>query len=297
MKQLKSTLADLRHLFERSITLRYIAEPLASFRFGDSAADALKYMEAEKFDVLGVTSRGVVRGYIPSSISPRGKVGKYITLFTPGDLTNEDSPLSDVFSLLSTRPRIFLTNRGTVTKIVTRGDLQKAPVRMWLFGLVSLIEMHFLRLVRQYDDSERWWLPLVGRNAVKKATEILADRQRRTQEIDLADCLEFPHKAAIILKTAPLATLAGLKGGRPGARLVRRLTELRNNLAHAQDIITGYWPGIIEIVRDAETLLSSCERSDFRIKSPSNHRMNPPAGGGLGATARPRSPAAGYAER
>jgi len=267
MKQLKSTHSDLRLLFERSITLKHIAEPLRCFASSDSAADALNYMEDQKFDVLGVTSRGVVSGYVQRSIPARGKVADYVTPFAQrGDIADENSPLAEVFNLLGPRSRIFVTTRETVTKIVTRGDLQKAPVRMWLFGLVSLIEMHFLRLVRQYEDSEQWWFPLVGRSGLKNARGILADRQRRNQQIDLADCLEFPQKATILLKTPPLASVAGLKRGRPGARLIRRLTELRNNLAHANDIITGYWPGITDLVRDAEALLSSCERADARIK-------------------------------
>ena len=296
MKQLKSTLGDLRQVFERSITLKHIAEPLSCIASGASAVDARKWMQDWDFDVLGVTSRGLVSGYVQRTIRPQGKVANHITPFAQGDVADENWPLADVFNLLGPRPRIFLTTRDTVTKIVTRGDLQKAPVRMWLFGLVSLLEMHFLRLIRKYDDSDHWWVPMVGKNGLKRAREILADRQRRNHQIDLADCLEFPHKGTIFLKTPPLAALAGLRGGKPGARFIRRLTELRNNLAHSNDIITGYWPGIIELVRDTEALLSSCEGAAVQVKGPSN-RMNPTAGGGLSADSRSRSPAAGYAER
>ena len=38
--------------------------------------------------------------------------------------------------------------------------------------------------------------------------------------------------------------------------------------------------------------LTRCFRND-----PHNYRINPPAGGGLAGEGRPRSPAAGYAER
>lgn len=268
MKQLKSTLDDLRQVFERSITLKHIAEPLSCFASGTSAANARQYMEDQDFDVLGVTSRNLVSGYVQRSICPHGKVADHLTAFAADDIVDENWPLADVFNLLGRHPRVFLTATasGTVTQIVTRGDLQKAPVRMWLFGLVSLIEMHFLRLIRKYDESDEWWIPIAGKNGLKKAREILADRRLRNLQIDLADCLEFPHKGTILLKTPPLAMLAGLKGGKPGARFIRRLTELRNNLAHSNDIITGYWPGIIDLVRDAEALLSSCERAAVPIK-------------------------------
>src|SRR3989304_10292101 len=103
MKQLKSALGDLRQVFERSIMLKHIAEPLCCFASSDRAADAGKFMEDQRFDVVGVTSRGVVSGYVQRSIAPHGRVANYLTPFAQGDVADENLPLGDGFNLLGSR--------------------------------------------------------------------------------------------------------------------------------------------------------------------------------------------------
>jgi len=54
MKHLRSTSSDLRRLFDHSISVREIAEPLASFDADRDAASIRGFMEARNFDVVGV---------------------------------------------------------------------------------------------------------------------------------------------------------------------------------------------------------------------------------------------------
>jgi hypothetical protein len=44
-----------------------------------------------------------------------------------------------------------------------------------------------------------------------------------------------------------------------GKALLKDLEGLRDVLAHAQDIITGRWPGIVDLASRAEEFLSRCE--------------------------------------
>ena len=43
--------------------------------------------------------------------------------------------------VLSRNPHVFVTTIGTVTGVVTRDDVQKPAGRMWLFGMVTMIEL------------------------------------------------------------------------------------------------------------------------------------------------------------
>jgi hypothetical protein len=86
---------------------------------------------------------------------------------------------------------------GHVSGIITKGDLQKAPLRMWLFGLLSLIEMQLLRLIRTtYPDDT--WTQLLSYGRLGKAQQFLEDRQRRNEAIDLAGlpsvCRQAVHR-------------------------------------------------------------------------------------------------------
>jgi hypothetical protein len=142
---------------------------------------------------------------------------------------------------------------------VTRGDLQKAPMRMWLFGLISLFEMQMLRLIREYYPDELW-TKIISRKRLKEARKILKDRCKRNEKIDLADCLQFCDKKNILLSNENLLKGSGFESKTKGAKLLKKLENLRNNLAHSQDIITGNWPEIVDLTGRAEIVLRKLEK-------------------------------------
>ena len=59
MKHLKSSLRDLRQVFDRSVSVRYIAEPFVSFDAQRHAPDIWAFMEGKDFDVVGVRQMGL----------------------------------------------------------------------------------------------------------------------------------------------------------------------------------------------------------------------------------------------
>lgn len=129
---------------------------------------------------------------------------------------------------------------GQVGGIVTKGDLQKIPVRMWLFGLISLIEMQLLRIIRDYYPDDSWkQKPLISPDRLNKAEDQLKDRRRRNEAIDLADCLQFCDKRDIVLKSDDLCRLIG-SDSTATYELLKSLENLRNELVHSQDIIAGH---------------------------------------------------------
>jgi hypothetical protein len=164
---------------------------------------------------------------------------------------------------------VFITVLGHVGGIVTRGDLQKAPVRLWLFGLVSLLEMQMLRVVRErYPTSS--WTGLLTEKRLEDARGIFAERQRRNEENDLADCLQLGDKAAILKKDPGLFALSKFPSKQSLEDFFDEVGALRNALAHANDILHGRWPALVELVTNLETLL---ERLESAVLTPaSTHR-------------------------
>ncbi|MHC4206613.1 MAG: HD domain-containing protein, partial [Planctomycetota bacterium] len=48
----------------------------------------------------------------------------------------------------------FVSVLGNVGGVITRSDIQKPPVRMWLFGMITILEMFISRLLKaKYQDS------------------------------------------------------------------------------------------------------------------------------------------------
>lgn len=263
MKQLKSSSQDLRDLFEHSITVRHLVEKIKSCQADDDAAVVRKRIEKLDFDVLGIEEKGVIYGYVERSNLETGPCRKYQRTFHPSELIAESTPLIDLLPILRNTPRVFVLNRNRVSGIVTRGDLQKAPVRMLLFGLVTLLEMHLLHLVRIYYPQDSWQEFLKGAR-LESAKKLLAERQARNEAIDLADCLQFCDKRELILRSPQIRERIGLKSKESGEHLLKSAEDLRNKLVHAQDIVTGSsWPAVIDLAKDIEALLERCEEVEI----------------------------------
>jgi hypothetical protein len=156
MKHLRSSIENLRRLFERSITIRDIAEPFASFDDGQSALEVRSFLESKDYDVVGVRRNGMIEGYALRSELGEGKLGDFAKTVEPETQLSDSAALLSVFELLRDRRCLFVTIFDRVWGIVTRGDLHKAPVRMWIFCLISLGEMHTLRIVRNHYPGEEW---------------------------------------------------------------------------------------------------------------------------------------------
>jgi len=210
MKQLKSSLRDLRELFEKSITVRNIAEPLAFFDIGCSVDDVKKFMDDKDYDVIGVRKDGLIAGYASKSKFSGGKLENYLTDFQEEEKFPETTPLIDIFQPFLRLDRIFVLFLGEVGGIVTRGDFQKIPVRMWFFALVSLIEMHLLRIIREYYPEEKW-IDLIKPKRPKRFEKVKEKYDALSKEnaaIDLADCLDFCDKREIIIQNKEIGVSA-----------------------------------------------------------------------------------------
>ena len=132
---------------------------------------------------------------------------------------------------------------------------------MWLFGLISLIEMQLLRIIRDYYPDDSWKHKISENGRLKKAEDLFEKRRQRNEAIDLADCLQFCDKRDIVLKSDELCRLLGFDSTATCEQL-KSLEDLRNELAHSQDIITGNRPRIVDLVGQAEDILRKCEKGN-----------------------------------
>ena len=150
MKYLKSTSEDLKNLFTQGITVKYIAE---SFRSFDDTADANAvhtFMMDMEYDVVGVRQNGKLVGYVEQHKLGGGQLIDHLNKFTSTDIIPYTTSLAQVFQSFRQKERLYIESLNDVTGIVTKGDLQKHPVRLWLFGIISLVEMQMLRIIREY---------------------------------------------------------------------------------------------------------------------------------------------------
>jgi hypothetical protein len=247
-----SSLAD-RHgrvvrLFATGFTSEDVAEPLRSFDAdadGEAVARVLAEHEAE---VAGVREAGRVTGFVETASLISGRLGDQARRFARDQIVHDTSPLPVVVEVLTRRDHCFVEVLGDVGAVVRRADMQKPIVRTWLFGIVSLMEMQLTQRIQQ-----RWphgeWTANLSRGRLEKARELREERRRRGQPTDLLSCLQISDKAEVLSGDPEERALLGFATSGSAKRVIADIASLRNNLAHATDIVSHDWPQIVRISR------------------------------------------------
>jgi hypothetical protein len=237
----------LSRLFFKGFTAMDLAEPLVSF---DAEADALKvrqFLLDRDFDRVGVREQGLVRGYARREALTTGCCGEHLVPFgAEGELVPESASLVAVVGALAVHQACFVTLLDQPAAIVTLDDLEKAPMRMFLFGVITLAEMVMTELLRRNYTAGAWQAKLSAGRA-EKAAALQAERERRGQRAELIDCLQFGDKGAILSYDKTFQEALGFSSRREVRQAVKELEILRNNLAHTQAIVPDGWRRIVVI--------------------------------------------------
>jgi len=240
-----------RRTFMELFTARDIAEGLLSFDADASCAEVKKTLTHRRRDVASVRIKGTVQGYVRLSELGEAACADCFRHFTPDQIVPGGSSFADVIQVLTRHDYCFVTALGQVTGVIRRDDINKPMVRMWLFGIVTIVEMALVRLIQERFAAGSWQT-LVSAGRLEKARAIQAERQRRNQHCDLIDCLQLSDKGQILMQDAQLLKQLGFDSRGAARRVVKELESLRNHLAHAQDIVTHDWAQIARLTRRVE---------------------------------------------
>ena len=238
----------VQRLFAEYFTARDIAELLVSFDASAASADVREFMRANDFDVVGIRRDGRVVGYIEGASLENGACEQCLQQLEKAAVVIDSIPLLKTIMELKNAPFLFVSVFGGVCGIITPSDLEKPPVRMWLFGIVTLIEMRCSELVERHCPGDTWKEHL-SEGRLEKAKALLEERSRRNQKLRLFDCLQFSDKGQIVARNEDIRKHTVFSSRRQAEETIKKLEQLRNNLAHAQDFLISDW----------ETVLLLCE--------------------------------------
>lgn len=232
-----------------SLTVDTISEAIKSIPATEDASRALYILQENHFDVLGVRNLdGKVIGYVAKNDLKGGKVEDYIKNFHIDEIISFSAHLESALLNLCKKNRLFVLGNNGIESIVTVADLQKVPVRMMLFGVISLLEMDLLQWIRvEYQNEE--WKEILTEGRLKKAMDLYEERRRRNQEIDLAECLQLCDKTDVLINNDRVRSVLNFKSPNEAEEFFKELQELRNYLAHSQDPAREMeWPKIAELI-------------------------------------------------
>ena len=238
-------------MFMELFTARDIAESLYSFDLDSDCKSVSKIMQRSQQDVASIRINGTVQGYVRLVDLAEDECASSLRHFTTDQVITGDSALSDVIHVLTRHDYCFISLLGEVVGVICRDDINKPMVRMWLFGLITMIEMRVAQLIQaKYPDTS--WQSVLSEDRLAKAVSMQGERQRRNQHCLLIDCLQLSDKARIAIEHPELLEALGFDSKRTAKRVVKSLESLRNNLSHAQDIVQHDWAQIARLSRRME---------------------------------------------
>ena len=232
-----------------------IAEPLASFDSDKCAVDTQQFMNKNDLKVVGVRRDGVVAGYVQQQDLIGGKCGDHMHCFDKNIVLPETSFYPEVIDCLSRSRYCFISVLGSVGAVITQNDIQKPSMRMWLFGMITVLEMFIVRTIETKYPHSTWQRELAPVR-LKKAEDLQNERKRRNQHVKLLDCLQLGDKIKILIRDPEMREDMGFESKRTAEKATKDFESLRNNLAHAQDIITYNWDSIVTISRRLNKIMT-----------------------------------------
>lgn len=255
MKIKSTALQQLQELIT-SITVSAISEPLESVSASENISKALAIMNARSFDVLGVNDdHGTIVGYIEKADFQKGSVKDFIKKFNVENIISHSACLEDRFLDIYNRGQMFVLNGDGIRGIVTAADLQKIPIRIMIFGIISLLEMSLIEWISiRYPQDE--WKDLISPERLDKAWKLYEERKRVNQEISLVVCLQLCDKTTILLKSDEnIYSQIGFTSNGKAKDVFKKIQNLRDYLAHSQDLTEKMeWPEIAYLLQQAKAV-------------------------------------------
>lgn len=248
-----------------SIPVRLISEPLVSYDKQTPYADAVSDMKASRFDVAGVVDHADnVLGYIDSKGKLSGVCGdkNHGHPFDPGSLVTDAMPIAEAGSLIARKRRVFVLERNKVTSIVTRADLQKAPVRMMIFGVITVLEMHLTNVLRREWPGDEWSkCDSFAPKQVKAIKDRFQQAKKRNDETDIFGCMDLYAKSLLACETNSLVDALQKDGPDDLESDLAEIRRLRNAVAHGKSLVTSNrsWNKVLQITIEAQQASKTLE--------------------------------------
>lgn len=238
-----------------SFTAQQILNPLLSHDNETKMMIVLETIKKTSVPVLGVRIHGNIVGYVSShELGGIKKLDLATKLISRDQIVTSETMLVDIIEILNKHDFCFIqSNHGTILGYISKNCIEKPIVRMWLFGILSLMDSIFQAQIMKSFPNDTW-SKLCTKGRLKQAQDLHYERKRIKQDCYLIECLQFSDKAKIIARSNLAHTYFDDMSTAQADRIIRALESLRNNLAHNQLIVTHDWPQIIKMSRNMQNL-------------------------------------------
>lgn len=231
---LETTLVGL----ERALRVEHIAtfEDLLTCEADDRIPEVLARPDLEDFDFLPVKKDGRVVGVLERARATAGRAGDQAQGLDESTLMAATEPVADFIHGLRAKPYRLVVRRREVAGIVTRSDIQKLPVRLLVFTLVTHLEAQMASTIERLHPNDDW-LGLLNGKRRKRVEEKRAELGEARLNIATVEFADFADKRDILLASQLPAAVD--RGKKRVCKEFDRIEDLRNQVAHAATLPEG----------------------------------------------------------
>jgi len=229
-------LGQLRQLVEREIVVRHIATyDLYGPRPEEEATAVYREMAKLRIDTAPLKEGPKYHRYVQAKElkEAKGPCKECADPISVATVIAENLPIVEVFEALYENPFLFVLRGRRIEGIVTKADLQRIPVRILMFGLITLLEMNLREIVRnQYGEGD--WVEALNKTRMDKARKLQEERNEQDTGIGLLECVQLCDLRDIVAKGPLLHEMFPGLSPIPFEKCLKEIEDYRNNLAHAQ---------------------------------------------------------------
>lgn len=256
-----TTFSELQYIFIDNITTKFIYEPLACCKVSDNVIEVKQTLDIRDFDTLGVVDEFEKKiGYIIHQELKDGEISKYVKPFETEIIISDSTPISDLLDILSEKEYVYILEKNSIEGIVTRADINKPIVRIYLFGIISLFELHLNYWINK-SFTEDEWLGILSEKRVNIANDIYDLRKGNNSQLTILECLQMCDKKTILMKCNGFLDFFGYSKTK-FKDLLENSESIRNQLAHSQNsiIVNLDWKEFIFTISAIKEFLTQSEK-------------------------------------
>lgn len=183
----------------------------------------------EGFDHIPVRKGSSIHGVI--SRENKGNIEENLQRLDESNLISAQEPLTRFIPLMVITPYRLVLQGASIQGIVTRSDLLKLPVRLFVFSLVTHLEILMSNIIRaKYPNSQDdyKWLEFLKSERQERVREKQQELTRGNYGLSLLESTDFCDKRDIVRKLGPFT-------GKFKKDFETIEKNLRDKVAHAGD--------------------------------------------------------------
>lgn len=252
---------ELQNVFANSIPVSAICEGLFCFDQEANSYEIKERADELSFDIVGILDRDDnIVGFVKKKDLNGQPLEECIREFQTEKIVSDRMPIWDLLPELNDRDFCFVSDEDGVNQIITRSDINKPLARVYIFGIISLFEMHLNFWVDKfYKDNS--WKKIITKKRLENATNIYNNRKGENLDLSLLSCLQIADKKVILCKTANFGKLFDFSRTKL-KKLLEKVEKIRNEIAHSQTSVVANleWKDFTDTIKEAGEFLTNSEK-------------------------------------